>query len=557
MKSEIDLIDEMRKKTCCSNNCIGKILVHSILKCCEQCRELQIRCDQHVSHLHLVLLGHMNACLHDTEQTVRSKQKQTDRCRTRLNSTFHGMSVCTDAFHFLHDISRKVTRKLKVQFEKCGLEPKMHGNVAKPNSSLTSSFESRRSVVKFVENYALTNALVLPGRTAGAKNPDALLLPCGTTKRHVYQLYTKACGNDSFMSYSLFCETWQNFLPDITIQKPRTDLCATCRQDTISIQRLRSLDDTVRADLMNRSLKHLELVAGQREHYRTSIEFCRSTLPPDSILGEKIVEQYGISVVQHYSFDFAQQIFISNSSQQVGPLYFLVPYKLALFGIMCEPLGKMVIYVIPESVLVGKGANMVVSLLHHFLAKYSSGEQRVVLNADNCVGQNKNNTVLQYLMWRVTCGLNSHIELALMLAGHTKFGPDYGFGVFKRMYRHAEVNTVKDVCGLIERSKLLLAEPVGTEEGEVLIPCFDWQTKFASAGTISGIKKFHHFTFDSSMPGILSVKEYAKSNTVELQLDINAILSQSQALPATVVPEGLSLSQETGISVPQNSSICS
>ena len=155
---------------------------------------------------------------------------------------------------------------------------------------------------------------------------------------------------------------------------------------------------------------------------------------------------------------------------------------------MCEPLGKMVIYVIPESVLVGNGANMVVSLLHHFLAKYSSGEQRVVLNADNCVGQNKNNTVLQYLMWRVTCGLNSHIELALMLAGHTKFGPDYGFGVFKRMYRHAEVNTVKDVCGLIERSKLLLAEPVGTEEGEVLIPCFDWQTKFASAGTISGIK---------------------------------------------------------------------
>jgi len=61
---------------------------------------------------------------------------------------------------------------------------------------------------------------------------------------------------------------------------------------------------------------------------------------------------------------------------------------------MCEPLGKMVIYVIPESVLVGKGANMVISLLHHFLEKYSSGEERIVLNADNCVGQNKNNTML-------------------------------------------------------------------------------------------------------------------------------------------------------------------
>ena len=67
----------------------------------------------------------------------------------------------------------------------------------------------------------------------------------------------------------------------------------------------------------------------------------------------------------HYSFDFAQQIFIPNSSQQVGQLYFLVPYKLALFGIFCEPLGKMVIYVIPEAVLVSKGSNIVVSLLHH------------------------------------------------------------------------------------------------------------------------------------------------------------------------------------------------
>jgi len=31
----------------------------------------------------------------------------------------------------------------------------------------------------------------------------------------------------------------------------------------------------------------------------------------------------------------------------------------------------------------------------------------MVLNADNCVGQNKNNSVLQYMMWRVATGMNS------------------------------------------------------------------------------------------------------------------------------------------------------
>ena len=40
-----------------------------------------------------------------------------------------------------------------------------------------------------------------------------------------------------------------------------------------------------------------------------------------------------------------------------------------------EMQGKMVIYVIPEAVLVSKGSNIVVSLLHHFLAKYSLGEK--------------------------------------------------------------------------------------------------------------------------------------------------------------------------------------
>jgi len=45
----------------------------------------------------------------------------------------------------------------------------MHGNVTKPLLSERKSFEMRENAVKFIENFALTNALVLPGRTSGAK----------------------------------------------------------------------------------------------------------------------------------------------------------------------------------------------------------------------------------------------------------------------------------------------------------------------------------------------------------------------------------------------------
>ena len=52
-------------------------------------------------------------------------------------------------------------------------------------------------------------------------------------------------------------------------------------------------------------------------------------------------------------------------------------------------------YLINEEFDTGKGANTVVSMLHHFLEHHTLGEEEVELHADNCVGQNKNNMVIQ------------------------------------------------------------------------------------------------------------------------------------------------------------------
>ena len=99
----------------------------------------------------------------------------------------------------------------------------------------------------------------------------------------------------------------------------------------------------------------------------------------------------------HYSFDYAQQIFLPHDSQQVGPIYFLAPYKVGLFGIVIEPINHFVLYVIPESCQIGKGANLVISMLHHCLTNFSFGKSNLFLHADNCIGQNKNRTLLNYI----------------------------------------------------------------------------------------------------------------------------------------------------------------
>ena len=52
-------------------------------------------------------------------------------------------------------------------------------------------------------------------------------------------------------------------------------------------------------------------------------------------------------------------------------------------------------YLIDVALDTGKGANTVVSFLHHFLTHHALGEVKLGLHADNCSGQNKNNIVLQ------------------------------------------------------------------------------------------------------------------------------------------------------------------
>ena len=71
-----------------------------------------------------------------------------------------------------------------------------------------------------------------------------------------------------------------------------------------------------------------------------------------------------------------------------------------------------------------KGANSIISMLHHFFECHSHGERKVNLHADNCTGQNKNRFMMFYLVWRVLAGLHKEIIIPLLLVKHTKLSPD-------------------------------------------------------------------------------------------------------------------------------------
>ena len=158
------------------------------------------------------------------------------------------------------------------------------------------------------------------------------------------------------------------------------------------------------------------------------------------------------AILAQYSFDFAQQVHYPSNSLQPGPIYSLTPRTAAIFWVCCEAIPRQVNFVIDEASDTGKAANIVVSMLDFFFSHHGLGESKASLHADNCSGQNKNNTMVQYLMWRVLTGLQQSISLHFMIAGHTKFSPDACFGLIKRKFRQTDVSSLDDLAHLVEKS---------------------------------------------------------------------------------------------------------
>ena len=73
-----------------------------------------------------------------------------------------------------------------------------------------------------------------------------------------------------------------------------------------------------------------------------------------------------------------------SDPHQAGPIYFKTSQKCGLFGIACEGLSHQVNYLVDEAVAVTKGANAVISYIHHYLEHYGLGERVLQLHADNC-----------------------------------------------------------------------------------------------------------------------------------------------------------------------------
>ena len=183
-------------------------------------------------------------------------------------------------------------------------------------------------------------------------------------------------------------------------------------------------------------------------------------------------------------------------------------------------------------------------MLHHFFETHGLGETSVHLHADNCCGQNKNRFMMYYLMWRVLTGLHHEIKLSFLIVGHTKFAPDWCFGLAKQCYRRSQVSSLDDIANTVARSSVVnVPQLVGTLDGDLFVPTYNWSEFFEDhviKTALKGITKFQHFRFSHLNPGVVYVKSSSAGDEREIMLLKDPSWRPSKHnLPRTVVPNGL------------------
>jgi hypothetical protein len=133
---------------------------------------------------------------------------------------------------------------------------------------------------------------------------------------------------------------------------------------------------------------------------------------------------------------------------QPGNTYYFSPKNVYVFGIADNSTKPTTLlsYVYQEETC-KKGAENVASMIYNFLdtseqiLKDDKPGELLTIIADNCSGQNKNNTVLRLPLWLVERGFLREVTILFFIRGHTKNACHRMFNIMKKKYHKSNTFT--------------------------------------------------------------------------------------------------------------------
>ena len=117
-----------------------------------------------------------------------------------------------------------------------------------------------------------------------------------------------------------------------------------------------------------------------------------------------------------------------------------------------------------------KGADNVCSSLFKWLTdkgwlKNTCGGALYVI-ADNCTGQNKNQTVIRFLLWLVESGYFKKACLSFLVRGHTKNACDRSFNLMKKRFHKQDIYTYDQLLEVLGQHKQVTMVDVESNDFE-------------------------------------------------------------------------------------------
>ena len=512
IKHEIECIKIFLKTNCtCGKFCQKQITENELISSRRSFNQLSWR---EKGCFLLPLLNSFQIKSDDSHSGRSIYERSREKYNYRIGSD---REVCRDTFLFYYDISIRKLKYFQHHLSEVGIIPPNHGNVGKVPINAYSE-EDKLNVKLFMINYSSLHGLPDPGRDLRTGvNKLKIFLPAAMSYRSVHNQYLDSLPKSKRpVEYRSFVTIWQELTPNIEFQSPRSDLCQTCEEHIKNIRMaIGRKSEELKIRYYKEALNHLKIAKKERSYYKETIKISKDNL-------KKHFSQNDVQSIwpktkktgaysMHYSWDFAQQINYPYEDQQIGSIYFKIPRKAQLFGVCCEACPGQVNYLIDEADFLGKGSNTVISLIHHFFSKYGLGESEACLTADNCVGQNKNNSMIHYLLYRTMVGYHDKINLSFMIAGHTKFGPDGYFGLIKRMLRKSKIYTYDNLVDLIRKvspSGHIQCQSFRDKDGNQCYQYYGWDSWLSEYFCdLPQITKFHHFSFTKNRPGEVIAKE--------------------------------------------------
>lgn len=328
--------------------------------------------------------------------------------------------VCKKAFTAIYGVSKKRCDRLVFLLKNHRSPRDMRGKNVSGNAIKGHVIANIRM---HIESY--------PVKLSHYTNKEVRYLDGKLSTKKMYEMFKEKHPNDK-ISYKYF---WSYFKEnyDLKFGRPAKDTCSICEQLNAKIK-----NETLTENAKRVAVAELLVHKRRSKKFYTAIDSAKN-------LSSEADDTLAICI------DYMANV--SLPQIPVQDLYYFRQLTVCTFGISNIKTKSMTCYVYHEG-HAGKGANEVCSFLKHYIDQEAVQRyKKLLIFCDNCCGQNKNNTMLRFLMSLVELKKFEEIQIYFPIRGHSFMPCDRDFGLIRRqLNKHERFYTLDEYIKIISKA---------------------------------------------------------------------------------------------------------